>query len=299
MRILVFGSLNIDHTYRVSHLVRAGETLASDGYQKSEGGKGLNQAVALAKAGMDVYMAGAIGPDGTFLLDALRAANVNTDLVKTLHCATGHAMIQVDEDGANSIILHSGANEQITLSMIDETLSHFAAGDWVLLQNEIAHVDEIIVRAKQRGLTVALNPSPASANIRLWRLELVDLLILNEVEGKDLTGESEPVDIISSIHVRYSKRCKILLTLGAQGAIYVDENGALIERAVPVTPVDTTAAGDTFTGYFIAQYARDKNVRAALRCATVASALTIQRQGASRSIPDQREVIETMHKIEA
>ena len=125
MKLLDFGSLNIDHTYQLPHLARPGETLASDSYHKSEGGKGFNQAVALAKAGQEVYLAGAIGQDGLFLRDYLQELGVHTEQLRVLDAPTGHAMIQLDAEGQNCIILFSGTNGMITEAMIDEVLTEF------------------------------------------------------------------------------------------------------------------------------------------------------------------------------
>ena len=188
MKLLDFGSLNIDHTYQLPHLVRPGETLASDSYHKSEGGKGFNQAVALAKAGQEVYLAGAIGQDGLFLRDYLQELGVHTEHLCVLDAPTGHAMIQLDTEGQNCIILFGGTNGMITEAMIDEVLADFGAGDYLLLQNEISHVVSIICAAHAKGMHIILNPSPMSPELLTWPLELVEWFILNEIEGADITG---------------------------------------------------------------------------------------------------------------
>ena len=182
MKVLVFGSLNIDHVYQLPHLVREGETISSTRYDRNAGGKGLNQAIALAKAGLEVSFAGAIGADGVFLTDMLKRHGVNTQLVYTLDVPTGHAIIQVDAHARNSIFLYGGANQAITVEMIEEALSHFSAGDLVLVQNEISHCDEIIRLAARRGMRVVLNPSPFTSELLTWPLEKVDTFLLNEVE---------------------------------------------------------------------------------------------------------------------
>ena len=289
MRLLVFGSLNIDHTYHLPHLVRAGETLASACYQRSEGGKGFNQAVALAKAGQAVHFAGAIGQDGLFLKEYLQEKMVNIDHLRVLEAPTGHAIIQVDETGQNSIILFGGTNAMITPAMIDETLSHFDAGDYVLMQNEISHGDVVIRAAYARGMHVILNPSPISDELLNWPLDMVEWLILNEIEGGDITGKNNPDEVLDELLRRYPA-CHVVLTLGAEGAVYADVTQRVHQVAIRTEVVDTTAAGDTFTGYFIQSYLAGKSVREALKIASYASSIAVSRPGAGRSIPQMEEV---------
>lgn len=222
MKLLDFGSLNIDHTYQLPHLVRPGETLASDSYHKSEGGKGFNQAVALAKAGQEVYLAGAIGQDGLFLRDYLQELGVHTEHLCVLDAPTGHAMIQLDAEGQNCIILFGGTNGMITEAMIDEVLADFGAGDYLLLQNEISHVDSIICAAHAKGMHIILNPSPMSPELLTWPLELVEWFILNEIEGADITGKTQPEEMLDELLRRYPA-CHVVLTLG--------------ERLVPSMPM--------------------------------------------------------------
>ena len=289
MKTLVFGSVNIDHVYRLSHLVREGETISSDEYRKNEGGKGTNQAVALAKAGLEVWFAGAIGKDGQFMKDYLTSFGVNTDDLRTLDAPTGHAIIQVDEEGRNSIILYGGANRMITPEMIGETLSHFAAGDYVLLQNEISGGEEIIRQAAGRGMHVALNPSPVSEELLSWPLELVEWLILNEIEGADITGLTDTEAMLDELLRRYPN-CRVVLTLGEMGSVYADGQRRVRQGIMPVDAVDTTAAGDTFTGYFLQTVLAGGSVEDALRTAAQAASIAVSRPGAGRSIPLKDEV---------
>ena len=289
MKLLDFGSLNIDHTYQLPHLARPGETLASDSYHKSEGGKGFNQAVALAKAGQEVYLAGAIGQDGLFLRDYLQELGVHTEQLRVLDAPTGHAMIQLDAEGQNCIILFSGTNGMITEAMIDEVLAEFGTGDYLLLQNEISHVDSIIRAAHARGMHIILNPSPISPELLTWPLELVEWFILNEIEGKDITGETQPQAILDELLRRYPA-CHVVLTLGEHGSIYADATQRIYQGIVATHAVDTTAAGDTFTGYFIHALLKGEGVQQALKTAACASANTVSRPGAGRSIPTAEEV---------
>ena len=200
MKVLVYGSLNIDHVYQLPHFLRPGETLSSLSYQRNSGGKGLNQAIALARAGQEVWFAGGIGQDGLFLRDALTAEGVDVRLLRVTDTPTGHAIIQVDAKGGNAIVLYGGANQSVTEDAIRQAIGQCHSGDLLLLQNEINRVPQIIRAAKEQGLQIALNPSPASPEMTAWPLELVDWLLLNEVEGHDLTGFTAPEDILDSLH---------------------------------------------------------------------------------------------------
>ncbi len=293
MKLMVFGSVNIDHTYHLPHLVREGETLSSASYEKNVGGKGFNQAIALAKAGHEVYFAGAVGTDGQFLREYMIGSHIHTDDLETLDVPTGHAIIQVDEEGRNSIILFGGANQAITRKAISRALSHLAQGDTLLLQNEISHGDEILIQAKQRGIHVVLNPSPVSKELLSWPLEYVDMFILNEVEGKDITGQEEPKAIVKALLARYPS-CRIVLTLGEKGSMYADLNTCIQQEMIPTKAVDTTAAGDTFTGYFLHKLLAGADVKQALRTAAQAASIAVGRAGAAASIPTQDEVEEAL-----
>lgn len=297
MKLLDFGSLNIDHTYQLPHLVRPGETLASDSYHKSEGGKGFNQAVALAKAGQEVYLAGAIGQDGLFLRDYLQELGVHTEHLRVLDAPTGHAMIQLDTEGQNCIILFGGTNGMITEAMIDEVLADFGAGDYLLLQNEISHVDSIICAAHAKGMHIILNPSPMSPELLTWPLELVEWFILNEIEGADITGKTQPEEMLDELLRRYPA-CHVVLTLGERGSVYADATQRIDQGIVPAHTVDTTAAGDTFTGYFIHALLQGEAIQQALKTAASASAITVSRPGAGRSIPAAEEVQAAMKEAQ-
>lgn len=289
MKLLVFGSLNIDHTYQVHHLVREGETLSSESYTKNEGGKGFNQAAALAKAGFPVHFAGAIGSDGLFLKDYLQSLCVDVENIQVLDVPTGHAIIQVSQTGSNSILLYGGANQAITEKQIDHVLSQLDTGDYVLLQNEISHGEAILRKAYARGIHIILNPSPISPDLLTWPLNQVDWLILNEIEGADLSGQSDPDDMLSALIKRYHIP-HIVLTLGEKGAMYAAMSTRIHQNAVAADVVDTTAAGDTFTGYFFAAVLSGKEPAQALRIGAAASSLAISKPGAAKSIPWAKDV---------
>ncbi len=289
MNILNFGSLNIDYVYAVDHFVTAGETTGSFSMDRNVGGKGLNQSVAFAKAGAAIYHAGCVGSDGAFLTDYLKKVGVNTDHVKVVDVPTGNAIIQVDKSGQNCILLYGGANQAVTADMIDAVLAQFTAGDLVILQNEINDVDVILRKAHERGLVTVLNPSPISEALRQFPLSLVDWFILNEVEGRELTGKTAAEEIMAGMREQFPN-ARVVLTLGKDGAMYFDAETSVTVPAGKGKPVDTTAAGDTFTGYFFTGIANGKTPEEALRFATRASDITVTRKGAAESIPFVWEV---------
>ena len=288
MKALVFGSLNIDYVYQTHHFVRKGETLASTAFARFCGGKGLNQAISLSRAGMDTYMAGAIGPEGDFLLQELKSAGVNTGFVAQLSVPTGHAVIQNTPDGDNAILLYGGANRAITCQMAEDVLANFERGDLLLVQNEISDLRAIVHAAKERGMRIAVNPSPMESSLIQSILEDADFLILNSLEGTQLLGEKlmsqeEILEKLSSLRPYQ----KIVLTLGEKGAMFACEDRRFRQPAFAVNAVDTTGAGDTFTGYFLASYFQCEDPEKALRTAAAAAAISVTMQGAARSIPDR------------
>ena len=290
MKVLNFGSLNIDYVYRVHHFVRAGETIASQSMETFAGGKGLNQSVAFAKAGANVYHAGAIGAEGGLLTAMLLSAGVNTDYVRTVeNTPCGHAIIQVNDEGENCIMLCGGANQTQDENFVDSVLSHFDVGDLLMLQNEINNPTLIAKKAKERGLLVALNPSPMNSAITEELLSCVDFLILNETEGKEITGTDKKEEILETLRRKYP-HIKIILTLGSRGSLYEDEQNHADHGIFKVNPVDTTAAGDTFTGYFFSSLLGGKTPGESLRIASAASAIAVSRMGAAPSIPTMNEV---------
>ncbi len=293
MRILNFGSVNIDHVYRVPHFVQPGETLASSEYHRYAGGKGYNQSVALARAGAEVHHAGLIGEDGLWLREALAADGVNTEHLKTIDYPTGHAIIQVDAAGQNSIVLAGGANQRVAADMIESVLENYGTGDLLLLQNEISSIPTIMRQAAKRGLGIAFNPAPMTEAVHDYPLDLVNLFIVNEIEAAALSRlpqDAAPEDMLSSLRQRFPK-AHILLTLGAAGAMVLADDSEPVKIGVLDVPVvDTTAAGDTFIGYFLATRTSGKPLSAALAHATVAASICVTRMGASPSIPDRDEV---------
>lgn len=294
MKILSFGSLNLDKVYHVNHFLRPAETMSAISMEEFCGGKGLNQSIALAKAGAEVWHAGCIGQsDGQVLLDALNAAGVDTSLVRALPCPTGHAIIHVNGDGQNCILLYGGANQQITQAQIDETLDRFSAGDLLVLQNEINQLPYLMEQAGKKGMVIVFNPSPMTPELLELPLQYVSYFLLNEVEAKDFCGEEIAEEQYPSKLLEHYPNSHIILTLGDRGAIYQDSTVRIVQPAFRVKAVDTTAAGDTFTGYFIAAIALGKTAAEALREASKAAAIAVSRPGASASIPTREEVLLT------
>lgn len=293
MKILNFGSLNIDKVYNVKEFVQPGETILALQYRECCGGKGLNQSIALAKAGADVYHAGIVGNDGQQLLDALREAGVHTELVKSLPQASGHAVIEVNSEGQNRIIVSSGTNAMIEETFVDEVLAQFESNDLLLLQNEISSISYILEKASEKGMTIVLNPSPVNEELLGCPLEKVTMFILNETEGMALSGAEcpEPQEILEKLQKRFPDSA-FVLTLGEKGACFQKGDIRHFQPAYQVDAVDTTAAGDTFCGFFIAEYSENGLPDEALLTATKASAIAVGRQGASPSIPTAQEVRE-------
>ena len=290
MKMVVFGSLNIDKVYSLEEFVRPGQTVSADKMEEFCGGKGFNQGIALRRAGNEVYFAGAVGQDGAMLLENLDRNGIDRSCVKVTSGATGHAIIQLDKMGGNCIIILAGANGEITEADVETTLSSFGAGDLIVLQNEISCVPFILRRAREKGMIVAFNPSPYDAKIADCDLSCVDYLLVNEVEGAGMAGCTDADAILDALHARYPA-LNIVLTLGGDGSVYQDKQGARFVCGVhKVEAVDTTAAGDTFTGFFLSEILRHGDAQKALRTASVAAGIAVSRKGAEPSIPTMAEV---------
>lgn len=291
MRVLNIGSLNIDKIYTVERFVRPKETIKAQAYEEACGGKGLNQSVALARAGAEVYHAGAVGRDGDSLIRILKEAGVHTEAILRAETISGHAVIQRNKEGQNNIIIEGGANELVSKEYIREVLSGFQAGDLLLLQNEVPNIDFAMEEGKKRGMLLALNPSPMNSVMQSCRLELADYLILNEVEGSELAqiSQDQPEKMIEALRLRFPQ-AGIVLTMGEKGAYFFDSRERLFHDIYPVKPVDTTGAGDTFCGYFIAGLAQGRAKYDCLERASAAGAIAVTRKGAAPGIPGWQEV---------
>lgn len=293
MKVLNIGSMNLDHVYTVDHIVEPGETQSSTQFQLFLGGKGMNQSVALAKAGVEVYQGGMIGEDGGVFLDACREYGIHADYIRTVDARTGHAIIQIDKNAQNCILLYGGANQALTEAYVDEVIGQFDQGDILLLQNEVNLMPYIVDRGYAQGMKIVLNPSPFDGKLKAVDMTKISLFLLNEIEGYQLTGCREPDAIIDSIRERFP-HAAVVLTLGSDGAVYADQSCKHFQPIFPVKAVDTTAAGDTFTGYFIAGLAQGMEIPDILRMSAKASSIAVSRAGAVPSIPYRDEVIASL-----
>lgn len=290
MKILNFGSCNIDFVYSVDTMVNPGETISAKSVEKFPGGKGLNQSIACARAGVPVFHAGHIGGDGEFLREIMKISGVDTRYLKTIDNLTGHAIIQVTPNGENSIIVYGGANEEITKEYVDEILLNFSENDFIVLQNEISEIPYIIEKASEIGMKIVLNPSPFNERIKFIDFDKLSYLILNEHEAESLSGKIEKDDFVKCCRKNYPN-LTVILTRGKQGSIYFDKDVEISQDAYKVIAVDTTAAGDTFTGFFFASICKGETPQNALKIASMASAISVTKKGAASSIPMIDEVM--------
>ena len=289
MKVLNYGSLNIDHVYQVDQIVQPGQTIDSYGVNVFPGGKGMNQSIAIARAGCRVYHAGNIGTDGQFMKELLEEAGADCTWLRTVEVGTGSTFIQVDSNGQNCIVLNGGANRANTKEYVDQVLSNFEQGDLILLQNEINEVGYIIEKAYEKGMIVVVNPSPMNEKILACDLKKVSMFLMNEDEGMAITGKQEPAEILAAMTEMYPD-AQTVLTLGSKGSVYQGTGRTIEQKAFRVKAVDTTAAGDTFTGYLLAGMARGEDMAKCLEEGAKASAIAVTRQGATTSIPVLAEV---------
>ncbi|MCE5256880.1 MAG: ribokinase [Spirochaetaceae bacterium] len=289
MRVLNFGSLNIDYVYRVDSFVRPGETKAALQLATHSGGKGLNQSIALARAGVKVCHAGKVGTGGTFLVETLKKSGVDTDSIEISSLPTGHTIIQVDNSGANCILLFPGANADIDEKFADRILPGFGSGDMLLLQNEISGIGPIMRKAAARGMAIVMNPSPFDSRVLSYPLDLVSIFLLNEIEAEGLSGEPDPEKAAPLLGEKFPS-ARIVITCGAKGSLCMDKGRLIRQKAYPAKAVDTTAAGDTFTGYFLAGLIEGLDTAQAMDLASRAAAICVTRKGAADSVPLRSEL---------
>ena len=281
--------MNIDHVYQVDQIVQPGQTIDSYGVNVFPGGKGMNQSIAIARAGCRVYHAGNIGTDGQFMKELLEEAGADCTWLRTVEVGTGSTFIQVDSNGQNCIVLNGGANRANTKEYVDQVLANFEQGDLILLQNEINEVGYIIEKAYEKGMIVVVNPSPMNEKILACDLKKVSMFLMNEDEGMAITGKQEPAEILAAMTEMYPD-AQTVLTLGSKGSVYQGNGRTIEQKAFRVKAVDTTAAGDTFTGYLLAGMARGEDMAKCLEEGAKASAIAVTRQGATTSIPVLAEV---------
>lgn len=291
MKVLNFGSLNVDYVYNVDHILIPGETQSSTQRNVFAGGKGLNQSVALAKAGLPTYHAGQVGndADGEMLLNVLSGNGVDISLVNRIDGPCGHTFIQVDKGAQNSILLFGGANRCISAEYRRKVFSHFEAGDVIVLQNEINDLDKIIDEAYEKGMKIVLNPSPFDSYLDACDWSKVDIFFINEVEGAQISGKEAPEEILDWFKQNHPDAL-VVLTLGGAGSCCMKDGEIYHQDIIPVKAVDTTAAGDTFTGFFLRAYLGGRTLPQALELASRASSVTVSRPGAANSIPTMEEL---------
>lgn len=291
MKVLNFGSLNVDYVYQVDHIMLPGETQSSTRRNVFAGGKGLNQSVALAKAGLPTYHAGQVGndADGEMLLQVLERNGVDCSLVNRIDGPCGHTVIQVDKNAQNCILLFGGANRCIDAAYRKKVFSQFSAGDVIVLQNEINDLDQVIDEAYEKGMRIVLNPSPFDAYLDRCDWNKVDVFFINEVEGAQISGREAAEDILAWFREHHPKAL-VVLTLGGAGSCCMKDGQVYQQEIVPVKAVDTTAAGDTFTGFFLQAYLNGQTISEALALAARASSVTVSRPGAADSIPTMAEL---------
>jgi ribokinase len=284
MTILNIGSINWDRVYRVTHFPAPGETIAAASATVGLGGKGLNQSVAILRAEGAVRHVGAVSQNDTRMLAALRDLGLDVAEIAQLEATeTGSALILVDDEAENVIVLDQGANGLIPKASVVDALDQAQAGDWLLMQNETNLLEFALTEANARGLRVALSAAPFRPENVIPYLELLDLLSVNAVEFAQLQAAL-------GASAKLPEGLAVLITKGADGAEYrLDE---VVTKASPhrVKALDTTGAGDTFLGFFLARLDRGAPVDEALATAMAAAAIQVTRVGAVAAIPELAEV---------
>ena len=285
MTIYNLGSINIDMVYQVPHLPVPGETLAAKIYSQGLGGKGANMSVAAARAAARVRHIGAVGADGRWAVERLLEYGVDTTHISEFSGVTGHAVINVDDAGENAIVLWAGANNLISTAQIGRALAEANTGDTLIMQNETSGQLDAAKMAKDLGLKVAYAAAPFDANAITLLLPYIDLLVLNEVEAQQLKmAIGKPPEALEIDNV--------IVTLGGDGCRWYANSAKLVTdfAAIKVDPIDTTGAGDTFTGYVVAGLDRGMVMEQAIHLASQAGALMVTRLGTADVIPDLKEI---------
>lgn len=285
MAILNLGSINWDRVYHVARFPQPGETLTARTFTVGLGGKGLNQSVAIHRSGGVVTHFGAVGQDDLAILPALRDLGLDTGHIQPLAgCATGSALILVDDDAENMIVLDPGANRQVPLAAVQSAIAALRPGDWLLLQNETNGQAEATAAAKAAGLRVAMVAAPYDTEVVKPLLPMLDLLAVNEIEFSQLLeGIGGEAALPSALMV--------FVSLGARGAMLRQGDNSIAVPGFKVHAVDTTGAGDTALGALLARLDQGDATEVALRYAMAAAALQVTRQGAVPAIPQQAEVL--------
>lgn len=280
MAIYNLGSINIDHVYRVPHLPRPGETLGALDHAMGLGGKGANQSVAAARAGARTFHIGAVGPEGLWARDLLENHGVDVTHVAQGRIPTGHAIITVDPVGENAIVLFPGANRSPDAAMVGTALAVAGPADTLLLQNETSAQHDAATVAAARGLRIIYSAAPFEVQAVRAVLGQATLLVMNAGEAAELRAAFASLPPVT-----------LVITRGAQGAEWIAPGAPpLFVPAFRVTPVDTTGAGDCFTGTLAAALDAGADPARALRRAAAAAAIQVTRPGAAQAMPGAAEV---------
>lgn len=285
MAVYNLGSINVDHVYQVARLPEPGETISASALMTNLGGKGANQSIAAARAGAHVRHIGAVGPDGEWAINRLKSAGIDTDYIAKIEAPTGHAIINVDAAAENAIVIFPGANAAQDSANLKAGLADAGEGDLLLLQNETSHSVTAAKLGAAKGLRVIYSAAPFDPDSTSEILPHVSVLVLNELECRQLgTALGKPIQDFGADHV--------VVTKGAAGAEWHDiAAGKIIQTAsFPVTPVDTTGAGDTFLGYLAAGIDQGLEIADSMRRAAAAAAIKVTRKGAAQAIPTSAEV---------
>jgi len=299
MKAVVIGSMNMDFTMDVNHLPSKGETVPAVRLRTSPGGKGLNQAVALARLGAEVLMVGAVGNDasGEVLLHNLPKDRIPDFSIKKVDDSTGNAFITVDSQGNNTIVVYPGANYKLDIGWVESFKGEIESADFVVLQMEIP-VETVVASielAHNLNTKVVLNPAPA-VPIPDDVYSMVDLIIPNETELALLTGESNVLEGARKLLKKGAKA--VVVTLGSEGCLYKDPNQEISVEGFKVNAIDSTAAGDAFIGGLLTALGRHEDMGTAMKFANAVGAITVTRPGAQESIPTYEEVEEFLRRRE-
>jgi ribokinase len=291
MKILNYGSCCIDKVYSVQDFVKPGETIASLDFAIHPGGKGLNQSIAMANAGATVIHAGKLGDDGIWLKELLADKGVDVEALDIVDGPSGHANIQVSAAGENAIVIVGGSNRKIIPDDFERAFAKSEAGDFLLLQNEVSHLGDIIRFGHARGLRLVFNAAPMTPDVMDLPLELVEYFIVNETEAMALTDSEtdDPAVLLEQLKLKFPST-NVILTLGSEGAIYQSQSETYTQSAFKTDAVDTTGAGDTFTGFFLAALAEGLDLPKCLELACKAASISVTRPGAASGIPSRAEV---------
>ena len=294
--ICVIGSLNMDLVVNVDTMPKPGQTIIGSNFKEVPGGKGANQAVAMARLNGNVSMIGKVGEDGfgQTLINSLKNDKVDTTYIQTAKGATGVALITVDKNAQNSIVVSPGANFEVKEDDIDNNIEAIKNSNIVVLQLEtpLNTIKYALNKAKELNKYTILNPAPA-VKLDDEIIKNVDLLTPNETELEIISGVSIETeeDIQKAAQIMIEKGVKeLIVTLGSKGSLYINKEKSMFKKAYKVEAVDTTAAGDSYTGALAVALSQDKNIEDAMDFASKVGALSVLKEGAQSSLPTLEDV---------